>query len=254
MTLSNHTRTSRFVIFAALAALTGCGAEAATSTEASTSETTFERTAIDHGHEVRAPLGELDVPTTLVRRASAPSGLEGVVPTAALSERQADAIALGRAAIRVPASANRWSQAWEGADLSTLTSDSPARLALSQAQLTPTLSVTSDSPARLALSEQVSPEGASQLLAAVARPSPDTRTSLHLDTSHTIVVGTDRCETDADCVPDGCHATSCVAAAEMAPGELVCTAELRYGTTDGGGCLCQAGLCAARLTNPPQGI
>lgn len=84
--------------------------------------------------------------------------------------------------------------------------------------------------------------------------SPDTRAALQLEASHTIVAGTDRCETDADCVPDGCHATSCVAAAEMAPGELACTAELRYGTTDGGGCLCQAGLCAARLSNPPQGI
>ena len=77
---------------------------------------------------------------------------------------------------------------------------------------------------------------------------------LTLEPTHTIVVGTDVCETDADCVPDGCHATSCVAAAEMAPGELACTADLRYGTTDGGGCLCQAGLCAARLSAPPQGI
>ncbi len=72
----------------------------------------------------------------------------------------------------------------------------------------------------------------------------------------TLVVGADACQSDADCVPDGCHATSCVAAAELAPGELEleCTAELRYGTTDGGGCLCHVGHCAARLSSPPQGI
>ncbi|MBX7191377.1 MAG: hypothetical protein K1X94_04940 [Sandaracinaceae bacterium] len=75
-----------------------------------------------------------------------------------------------------------------------------------------------------------------------------------LELGHPLVVGTDSCEVDADCVPDGCHATRCVAAADMAPGELECSNELRYGTTDGGGCLCHSGLCAARLSNPPQGI
>ncbi|MBN8611831.1 MAG: hypothetical protein J0L92_14650 [Deltaproteobacteria bacterium] len=78
--------------------------------------------------------------------------------------------------------------------------------------------------------------------------------ALRLGATPVLVVGTDACETDADCVPDGCHATSCVAAAEMAPGELECTAQLRYGTTDGGGCLCHVGHCAARLSTPPEGI
>ncbi len=86
-------------------------------------------------------------------------------------------------------------------------------------------------------------------------PGPVVPTSFTSSGTPTLVVGDDACETDADCVPDGCHATSCVAAAEMAPGELLCTTELRYGTTDGdGGCLCQANRCAARLSVPPQGI
>ena len=67
-------------------------------------------------------------------------------------------------------------------------------------------------------------------------------------------LGDDLCETDADCVPDGCHATSCVAAAELAPQELACTLDCRAGTIDcGGGCLCRAGHCAARLA-PRHGI
>ncbi|MFO0710118.1 MAG: hypothetical protein U0353_09785 [Sandaracinus sp.] len=65
-----------------------------------------------------------------------------------------------------------------------------------------------------------------------------------------IVVGTDTCATDADCVVAACcHATSCVARAN-APScaDVMCTADCREGTTDcGGGCLCQDGHCAARL-------
>jgi hypothetical protein len=233
MSPSNHSRTSRFVMFAALAALTGCGAEASTSLEASASAATFEQASIDHGHELRAPSRDaLTVSRSEVRRASSSPALEGFGPTPALSSQEAAAIELGRAVIHAPSLPNDWSPlAITTTDLAVVTPDSPARAAFSQAEVSSTA-----------------------LLAAPVRVSPDTRAALELGASHTIVVGTDRCETDADCVPDGCHATSCVAAAEMAPGELACTAELRYGTTDGGGCLCQAGLCAARLSNPPQGI
>lgn len=69
-----------------------------------------------------------------------------------------------------------------------------------------------------------------------------------------IVVGTDPCTTDADCVPAGCcHAAACVARASApACGDAVCTMECRYGTLDcGGSCLCQAGRCAARLSEMP---
>ena len=70
-----------------------------------------------------------------------------------------------------------------------------------------------------------------------------------------LVVGTDACTTDADCVPGGCcHATSCVARANAPScGESVCTADCRFGTLDcGGGCLCHQGHCAARLSQPPN--
>lgn len=72
-----------------------------------------------------------------------------------------------------------------------------------------------------------------------------------------LVVGTDVCTTDADCVPAGCcHPASCVAAAN-APSctDVMCTAECRIGTLDcGGSCLCHEGHCAARLSQPPAGI
>jgi len=233
MSPSNHSRTSRFVIFAALAALTGCGAEAATSLEASASAATVEQASIDHGHELRVPQREnaLSVSSSEVRLASTVPMLEGFGPVPALSSEQVAALELGSPVLRAPRLPSEWAPSATTAGLAVVTSDSPARLSFSQGTT----------------------EGAS-LLGAPVRVSPDTRAALELGASHTIVVGTDSCETDADCVPDGCHATSCVAAAEMAPGELACTAELRYGTTDGGGCLCQAGLCAARLSNPPQGI
>ena len=70
-----------------------------------------------------------------------------------------------------------------------------------------------------------------------------------------LVVGTDACTTDADCVPGGCcHATSCVARANApACGESVCTADCRFGTLDcGGGCLCHQGYCAAQLSQAPN--
>jgi hypothetical protein len=69
-----------------------------------------------------------------------------------------------------------------------------------------------------------------------------------------IVVSDDTCTTDADCVPGGCcHPATCVAQAHAPTcGDAVCTTECRYGTLDcGGGCLCQAGHCAARLSEPP---
>ena len=73
-------------------------------------------------------------------------------------------------------------------------------------------------------------------------------------TEPTLVVGTDACASDADCVPGACcHATTCVARANTpACGESVCTSDCRYGTLDcGGGCLCHQGHCAARLSALP---
>ncbi len=70
-----------------------------------------------------------------------------------------------------------------------------------------------------------------------------------------IVVGTDVCATDADCVPAGCcHPAACVAVTNApACGQSVCTSDCRYGTLDcGGGCLCHAGHCAARLSALPH--
>lgn len=72
-----------------------------------------------------------------------------------------------------------------------------------------------------------------------------------------IVLGTDPCTTDGDCVPaDCCHAATCVAAASAPScGDAMCTMECRLGTIDcGGGCLCQDGRCGARLMAPPAGL
>ncbi|WP_437865171.1 hypothetical protein [Sorangium sp. So ce363] len=70
-----------------------------------------------------------------------------------------------------------------------------------------------------------------------------------------IVVGSDPCKSDADCVPVcACHAAACIAkaTAPMCDRGLMCTQECRPGTMDcGGGCLCQGGRCAARLINVP---
>lgn len=65
-----------------------------------------------------------------------------------------------------------------------------------------------------------------------------------------VIVGTDVCQTDADCMPaQCCHATACVGKAK-APScaDAMCTRECRGGSIDcGGGCLCQQGRCAARV-------
>ncbi|WP_437897857.1 hypothetical protein [Sorangium sp. So ce124] len=70
-----------------------------------------------------------------------------------------------------------------------------------------------------------------------------------------IVVGSDPCKSDADCVPVcACHAAACIAKATAPTCDrgLMCTQECRPGTMDcGGGCLCQGGRCAARLINVP---
>ena len=69
-----------------------------------------------------------------------------------------------------------------------------------------------------------------------------------------LVVGTDACTTDADCVPDGCcHPSACVAQGHaQACGDVMCTTDCRFGTLDcGGSCLCHEGHCAARLSVAP---
>lgn len=69
------------------------------------------------------------------------------------------------------------------------------------------------------------------------------------------VVTTDvPCTADADCVKDDCcHATSCVAIADAPDcSAAVCTLECRAKTMDcNGGCICQSGVCAARLWSAP---
>jgi hypothetical protein len=62
------------------------------------------------------------------------------------------------------------------------------------------------------------------------------------------------CQSDAECVKDSCcHATSCVAVADAPDcSAAVCTLECRAGTMDcNGGCVCQAGRCAARRWSAP---
>lgn len=69
-----------------------------------------------------------------------------------------------------------------------------------------------------------------------------------------IVAGTVPCSSDADCVPASCcHPTSCVAAAD-APDckDTMCTMDCKADTMDCyGGCLCQEGMCAAKIWRPP---
>lgn len=65
-----------------------------------------------------------------------------------------------------------------------------------------------------------------------------------------VVVGEVPCATDTDCVPaECCHAAECTGRANApACTDVMCTMECRAGTMDcGGGCICQDGLCAARL-------
>src|SRR5689334_19679542 len=69
-------------------------------------------------------------------------------------------------------------------------------------------------------------------------------------------IGTEPCQTDADCVPAGCcHADACVArTGGHAPGcaDVMCTMECRYGTLDcGGACACIGNFCSARLSETP---
>jgi hypothetical protein len=70
------------------------------------------------------------------------------------------------------------------------------------------------------------------------------------------VVTTDvPCSADADCVKDDCcHATSCVAIADAPDcSATMCTLECRAKTMDcNGGCVCQAGFCAAQLWSAPD--
>ncbi len=84
-------------------------------------------------------------------------------------------------------------------------------------------------------------------------PAPAAEASASPDGTSRPVAGADACKTDADCVAEQCcHPTSCVARAN-APScaGTMCTRECRGGTMDcGGGCLCQAGRCAARLGSP----
>lgn len=72
--------------------------------------------------------------------------------------------------------------------------------------------------------------------------------------STTIVVGTDACSSDDDCVPSTCcNPTACVASARAPDCSTVrCGRDCSKPTTIcGGGCLCQAGKCAARLGTQP---
>jgi hypothetical protein len=62
------------------------------------------------------------------------------------------------------------------------------------------------------------------------------------------------CQQDSDCVKATCcHATTCVAAsAKPDCASVSCTADCRAGSMDcNGGCLCQAGKCAAKLWFAP---
>lgn len=63
------------------------------------------------------------------------------------------------------------------------------------------------------------------------------------------------CQQDSDCVEATCcHATTCVAASARPDcASAACTADCRAGTMDcNGGCLCQAGKCAAKLWWTPS--
>jgi hypothetical protein len=63
------------------------------------------------------------------------------------------------------------------------------------------------------------------------------------------------CQQDSDCVKATCcHATTCVAASARPDcTTAACTADCRAGTMDcNGGCLCQAGRCAAKLWWAPS--
>lgn len=70
----------------------------------------------------------------------------------------------------------------------------------------------------------------------------------------TVVVGKDACKTDDDCVPATCcQPEACVAASKGPDCSTVrCMRDCSKPTTVcGGGCLCQNGLCAAKLGTTP---
>lgn len=69
-----------------------------------------------------------------------------------------------------------------------------------------------------------------------------------------VIAGTVPCESDADCVPNACcHPDQCVAKADAKDcSATMCTMDCKAGTmTCGGGCLCQDGVCAAKLWMGP---
>jgi hypothetical protein len=74
--------------------------------------------------------------------------------------------------------------------------------------------------------------------------------------SRTEIIATEiDCQQDSDCVKATCcHATTCVAASARPDcTSASCTADCRAGTMDcNGGCLCQAGKCAAKLWWAPS--
>jgi hypothetical protein len=84
-------------------------------------------------------------------------------------------------------------------------------------------------------------------------PAPVGSPSAAPSPTGSVVVSSDPCTSDADCVPmDCCHATACGAKAK-APScdNKMCTMDCRPNTMDcGGSCLCHAGHCAARLAQP----
>jgi hypothetical protein len=62
------------------------------------------------------------------------------------------------------------------------------------------------------------------------------------------------CARDEDCAPTACcHAVACAPVAQRPACEgVMCSMDCRPGTIDcGGGCLCQAGRCGARLAPGP---
>lgn len=87
------------------------------------------------------------------------------------------------------------------------------------------------------------------------RPAPDDSASTPGASASTaapdnLVVSQDACQVDADCVPAACcHASACTSKEKAkACGDMMCTQVCQPGTIDcGGGCLCHAGRCAAKL-------
>ena len=89
-----------------------------------------------------------------------------------------------------------------------------------------------------------------------AEPPERTEEPIEQVPGRTEIVMTDvACTQDSDCVrATCCHATTCVAASVRPDcSSVACTADCRAGTMDcNGGCLCQAGKCAAKLWWAPS--